>query len=547
VEPRAGRVRREEQLAELGVGAGLRGGVGVVGDEAAARAEEPLLVARRAREPAQRAQRRDVVAAKAERRLHGEERVVAGSARQREGDLRGEEGAEDLAPRGGALREGREGAGGAVLLAAPEPHRGLGGEGGRESGAAREPLRGQVERLLVEAVLEGEEREEPLGREGVRGRRRARREPGLARPGEVAAGGQRLRLAERPRPLVGGEEIGGGGGGRGPRRVAVPRDTGDAARDLDPRDAHLARARQLPGAPGEHAAQERREGLGRQALLADGLDDRPRHVRERRRRQRGRPEDPRRVEHERDALLAVRQEPRGEREGRPAGEPPRDLEEALARREPHLLETERGEPRLGERRLGEGGLRHDRHLDEVGEAVAELARALADVEGERDVGDLEREGLEAEAGEDGLVREAHRGPAALEAQLEARPAPRRDGGGRGGGRVLAPRHPGGILPSDRHLREVREARDGAIRARPGARRPRSSPHPPARCRSPGEVARRWRERSAGRRGRRARRRPRAVSRACAGALQGAGQRRMHLFPRRCAGGVCAETRRPWPE
>jgi hypothetical protein len=448
VEAGAGRIGREQELAELGVGPRLRGGVRVVGDEAPARAQERLLVAGPAGEGGERAERRDVVASEGEGGLDRAERIGALRAGEGVRHLGGGEGEERLPAAGRHVREHREGAGGAAVLASGEPHRRLGHERRGEPRSPGEPLRGEIEGLLVEAVLEGEEREQPLGRERVRRRGGPGGEVGVARRPGVAAREVRLRLPEGAGPLVGGEELGrGGGDGRSGGRAA-PGEPRDAVRELGAGEAGLAGAGELPATAGEDPAQEGRERLPRHALRPDRLEDGAGEVREGRAGDGRRAEDARRVEDEGDALLAVREEPCGEREGRPAREPPGDLQEPVAQGEPDVLHPEGGEPRPRERRLREGRLERDGELHEVGEPVPELPRALPDVEGERHVGDLQREGLEAQPGGEGLVGEAHVRPTALEAQLETRPAPRGRRRGAGGDRFVAPRHPAGILPVD---------------------------------------------------------------------------------------------------
>ena len=104
------------------------------------------------------------------------------------------------AARGGALGQGGEGGGGPPLLAAREPDLRLGGERGREPGPPRQPVGGEVERLVVEAVVEDQQREEPLGAERVGRRGGAGGEERVAGAGDVAAGQGRLHGGEGPRP-----------------------------------------------------------------------------------------------------------------------------------------------------------------------------------------------------------------------------------------------------------------------------------------------------------------------------------------------------------
>ena len=329
------------------------------------------------------------------------------------------------------------------------------------------------------ALVEREEREEPLGRERVGGGGGPGREVGLPGAVPVVPREAVLRHDEGPPALVGGEEVRVRGGGGRPARVAVPEQPRRASRDDRAREPGLGGARELPSAGGEEAAQHGGDGLWGQHIRADRLDHRPGEVGEGGGGYRGGPEDAGRVEHERDALLPNRQKPRLERERRTAGEPARDLEEPFARRDPDVLEAERSEPGAGEGGLRRGRLHRDRELDEVGQPVTELARPLPDVEGELHVGDLERQDLVPDARGDRLIGEAHVGPAALEAQLEPGAAPRPAGRRRGGGRVLRLGQDCGILPPGSGGREIRGDLDIGATAAAASRAPRPARPPPA--------------------------------------------------------------------
>ena len=185
------------------------------------------------------------------------------------------------------------------------------------------------------------------------------------------------------------------------------------------------------------------------------------------------------MKNDRDSLISDREETGFERERGAAAEPAGELEEPLARGDADILDTERGEARSGKRRLGGRRVDDDRELDQIREPVPELTGAEPDIERELHVGDLEREDVEAEAGSNGLIREAHVGPAALEAQLEPGPAPRPCGGSRAGGRVLRLGQDSGILPPASGCREIRASPDIALLTEGscGGPRVRGTDHP----------------------------------------------------------------------
>ena len=200
VQARRGGVGLPEQLAQLGMGARLLRLVGIVGHDAPVGAQERLAVAGGGGQGPERPQRRHVVAPQRQRRLDRARRVLGRRRGQAEGALGGGQRGEDLAALGRGSGQLGPGAGRLLLLAPPQPYHGLGGQRGREARAAAEPLGGQVERLVVEPLLEQEEREEPLGGEGMDAGGRSGAEEELAGAGELPPRSQPPAWRRRSRP-----------------------------------------------------------------------------------------------------------------------------------------------------------------------------------------------------------------------------------------------------------------------------------------------------------------------------------------------------------
>ena len=331
-------------------------------------------------------------------------RMVAGGAG---GGLGGEEGGGLL---GGAARQGAQGEvalGGAGVLAAALAHHGLAPEGGGALLAAAQQRGGHVQGQVVRLRVRHEERQQALGGEGVGVLGVTGLEVRLAGLGELALGEQGLGVGEGAGALEGQQQL---LVGRGRRRQA----TGGEAQ-TQARAAHLgggeARGVQhghleapadggLLAERGQHAGGEAGGAahlhLGQQAQLGHGGGEEAGHLH---RRRGGEAVQAHVVEVEGEPL-AIRVE--GHLEGERGAL--RGLEEGLALEvagaEVQLEALEAGHASGELRHLARHQLRVDVQLQEAEEELLALvARGPgADVEGEGDVGNLQREVGDGQAG-----------------------------------------------------------------------------------------------------------------------------------------------------
>ena len=273
----------------------------------------------------------------------------------------------------------------------------------------------EIERLVVEALLQHQQRQEALGGEGVDGGAGAGREEDLAGAGELAGVQRLLRRAEGAGALVGGEQV-----RLGVQLVPLaahpaPADAGHPLQELGPGQPDAGGARHLPSARGQHLPQQRRHRLEAVARPEDSRERLGEQVRDRGGREGRRAEHARRVKEDPQAMRRLRQHARLDGEGGARRQPAAQLGEAGTQLGPDVEQPGRGQrrPRQGrvEERRGDG----DGDVAQIREPVAELAGSLADVEREPHVRDLDGEDLEREAGNELAILEAHRRAAPLEA------------------------------------------------------------------------------------------------------------------------------------
>ena len=312
----------------------------------------------------------------------------------------GEEGAGVLSIAAGMRAEGEEALGRARRLAATLAHHGLGPHGRRTAVPAPREGAGHVDGQLVGGGIRDQQLQQTLGGEGVGLARVAGLEVGLARLLQPAQREQLLGLREGARALQREQELLVGGIGR--REPTGGEAQLQAARaDLRRGQPRLVQVGQLVAAAHGGALAERTEQTGGEAGPAADLDlgqqaglgERPGEQQREERRRRGREAvEPHVVDVDREPL-AIPVEGHLEGEGRAlgVGELGLGLEHARTEVQLHLLQLT--EPSGHRRQRAGDGLGLDAQLEVAEREPAALvpSGSGADVEGEADVGDLQRE------------------------------------------------------------------------------------------------------------------------------------------------------------